>query len=95
MSDEPETQTLLIHETTEPHEYDRERVLRTYEALKPEIAAGWYGDAQGYGPRDDDSDDDKIIMLFELLNGSMFGDWLFSGTDFDHGSKLVIRNLNE
>ena len=87
--------TLLIHETTEPHEYDRERVLRTYEALKDEIAVGYYGDAQGYEPREDDSDDDKIIALFELTTGSMFGDWLFSGGDFDHGSKLVTRGEDE
>ena len=31
---------LVIHEMTEKHEYDRERALRVYEALKDEIAAG-------------------------------------------------------
>jgi hypothetical protein len=90
-----EERTILVHETTEPHDYDRERVLRVYAALKPEIAAGYYGDTQGYAPRDADTDDDRIIALFELLTGSMFGDWLFSGTDFDHGVNLVTRREDE
>jgi hypothetical protein len=87
--------TILIRETKEPHDYDRRRALRVYEALRGEIAAGYYGDAQGYGPRDDDADDDRIVALFELLDGSMFGDWIFSGTDFDHGVELVTRGEDE
>jgi hypothetical protein len=82
---------LLNHETLEKHEYDRERALRVYEALRAEIAAGYWGDAQGYAPRNEDSDDDRIVALFDLLDGSTFGDWIFSSTDFDRGVELAAK----
>jgi hypothetical protein len=83
-----EKRHLLINETTEKHDYDRARALRVHQALTDEIAAGYWGNPQGYEPRESDSDDDRIIALFELLDGSIFGDWIFSSTDFDHGTVL-------
>ena len=87
----------LIRETTEKHEFLRERALRVYELLRPELAAGrsWTGDHEGYGPAERDTDDDRLIMLFELLDGSMFGDWIFGSTDYDHGCKLEVPEPDE
>jgi hypothetical protein len=93
---EPEIVHHLIHETTEKHEYDRERALRVYETLKPELEIGRsWGGHEGYAPTERDTDDDRIIVLFELLDGSTFGDWIFGALDFDHGVKLETRKADE
>lgn len=85
-------QQLLVHETKEEHEYDRERVLRVWEAIKEEVGAGWFGDNGGYVETESTTDDDRIIMLFDLLAESTFGDWLFSSVNHDRGCDLVERD---
>ena len=79
----------LIRNTMETHEYERERALRVYEMLRPELAVGRsWGGHEGYAPSDRDTDDDRIIVVFELLDGSMLGDWIFGALDFDSGVDL-------
>ena len=85
------TRHLLTLTTTESHDYDPARVLRAYHALAPTITEGYYGtgDAQGYEPREIDTDESRICDLFDLLGGSMLGDWLFSsGNGPDSGKAL-------
>jgi hypothetical protein len=88
------TLDILVHETKEEVEYDRRRVIATYETLQREIKRGWgtgaRWDSQGYGyARDDDA---KVVELFELTKESTLGDMLFGSVgDFDQGSELIKR----
>ena len=79
--------TLLVFETKEEHEYDREKALAVYAALQPFIP----GDGQGYAEGDWMTDDDRIVSCFELLNDSLFGNMIFAATSWDHGSTLATR----
>jgi hypothetical protein len=83
------SQYLLVHATKESFEYDPARALEAWRALHPLIPED---DNRGYGEQDWISDDDRIIQLFELLDGSQLGDMLFGSlADADGGVELATR----
>lgn len=85
--------TLLIHETKNEHEYDRDHALRVWHLLRAEIPVN---DNRGYIDQDWMTDDDRIICLFELLDGSQFGDMVFADlANFDQGANLIERGDDE
>lgn len=82
---------LLILETKESHEYDPEVALRLYDVLValPDVSEPmleWPGE----------TDEDRIIALFEYLHGSMLGDTIFGSlADYDSGMTLETRGEDE
>jgi hypothetical protein len=83
-------QHLLVHEMKNTHEYDPKKALHVWRLLRAEIPQGH---EQGYKEYPAMTDDDRIICLFELLDGSIFGDMIFSDlADFDQGSTLIERD---
>lgn len=88
-----ETYTMLVHTTTEEHEYDRDEVLAVYHALAPFLVDRSGGHA-GYADEDWRTDDDRIVTLFELTKESLFGDMIFGGVNWDHGSDLITKDEN-
>jgi hypothetical protein len=86
-------QHVLVNETKDEFEYDPERALRLWRLLKDEIPEG---DDRGYVEHPNSTDDDRIVYLFELLNGSVLGDMVFGNlANFDQGSELVVRRWDE
>jgi hypothetical protein len=83
--------SLLVHETKEEHEYDREKALAVYAALQPFMD----GDGQGYAEYESMSDEDRLVSCFELLNQSIFGDMIFAAINWDHGSTFQERGEDE
>lgn len=83
---------VLVHKTRETHSYDREQVLDLWRCLHPWIPSD---DSRGYGEADWMTDDDRVVALFELLEGSQFGDMFFgSHGDGDQWSELEARDEN-
>lgn len=88
-----EVQDLLIHETKEEYEYDRQLALTTWRILQSLIPKR---EDRGYTEYESMTDDDRIIYCFELLDGSIFGDIIFpSLANFSQGSELIQRNWDE
>lgn len=80
---------VLVHKTSETHSYDREQVLDLWRWLHPWIPQD---DNRGYVEYDGLTDDDRIVWMFELLDGSQFGDMFFGSlADQDGGCELVKR----
>lgn len=78
-------QHLLISTHTEEFEYDAEKVL-TFLGRNPHLV-------ELYGAT---SDEDKIIHVFNAVNGSALGDELFSSTaSDDFGQELIVRDDDE
>lgn len=82
-------QTILVNETKAEYEYDRQHALAAWETLQGLIPTD---DTRGYTEYPAMSDDDRIILCFELLEGSQFGDMIFGSLANDsQGSTLIER----
>ena len=90
----PQLLHLLVRTTKETHGYDPDHALDFWHHIAPWIPdeSPWHG----YGEADWKSDEDRIISLFELLEGSMLGDIIFSShADGDAACELVERMDDE
>lgn len=88
-------QHLLVHEIKNEHEYDPAQALRVWRLLQDEIPTEQWR-SQGYREYDGMSDEDRIVSLFELLDGSIFGDMIFSDlANLSQGSTLIVRSEDE
>lgn len=82
------TSHVLVHETKTTYAYDPPRALRAWRWMQQELADT--SDAPGYREDPLMTDADRIIYAFELVNGSIFGDAIFSDlADFAQGSQLL------
>lgn len=75
----------LVFQSKQELEYDRERALAMWRVIAPLIPED---DDRGFGEHQGVDDDDRIIMLFELLNESVLGDMLFGAVNWDAWSDL-------
>ena len=86
---EPRLQYLLVRTTKETMEYDPDQALdawREIVRLVPE------NDNRGYTEGDWLNDEGRVILLHELLEGSILGDMIFGSlADQDAGSELERR----
>lgn len=89
----PRLQYLLVRKTTASHEYDPDHALDFWRVVAPWIPkeSPW----DGYGEADWKSDDDRIISLFELLEGSMLGDIIFGSLADDDGYCELVKRWDD
>ena len=83
---------VLKHSTSEHHTYDPQVVLPFWHLLQARrlVPTGYLEEAQP--ARYTYTDEDRVVGLFELLDGSQLCDLFFSShADGDQSSELSIR----
>jgi hypothetical protein len=79
--------TLLVHRTKNEYNVVSERALELWDLLHsngflPEVYDKYY----------DDTDENRIIGLFEVLNDSLLGDGIFDDTaNYDQAADLITQ----
>lgn len=83
VSSVPRLQHLLVRQTKATHEYDPDQALDLWRLLIPWVPH----DYTGFKPAEYEgmNDEDRIVLLFELLEGSTFGDMIFGSLADDDG----------